>query len=335
MSCEDEIMQYTKRAYLMLFGSVAFASSAFAEWNDNARIAIDFSSRTLHKFEMDETAFIHAAGIDSHKVFSNKSGDWGTLTGQLYLARIDNLTPRPGFFKDDHDWELTYRIFNLNITALPGDLPNFKIGHIELPFGIEHTIDTNGTFRDYNLARNLGVKADWGIGLNKQYEDWEYEFTLTTGGGQSLDRGDGSYIATGRVATNRDNNLIFGLSLYQAELSDIERDRAAIDIQYFQGLWGTFFELAVGSKGTTDQLDGLLEVNWRNPTESWFIYSQLQYFSEDRLLSSNQEATSLIVGVRYFPDNKWDISANLNHDIDQFDEKQQDTRLGIQIRYRF
>lgn len=125
------------------------------------------------------------------------------------------------------------------------------------------------------------------------------------------------------------------MSLYQAELSDIERDRAAIDIQYFQGLWGTFFELAVGSKGTTDQLDGLLEVNWRNPTESWFIYSQLQYFSEDRLLSSNQEATSLIVGVRYFPDNKWDISANLNHDIDQFDEKQQDTRLGIQIRYRF
>ncbi|TDF34498.1 hypothetical protein EYS14_23885 [Alteromonadaceae bacterium M269] len=328
-------MHCVKHAFLMLLSCIAFTSPVSAKWDDNLRLALDFSSRTLHKFEMSETAYIHAAGIDSHKVFTGKSGDWATFTGQVYLARIDNLTPRPGFFKDEHDWELTYRIFNINFTSLPGNLPNIKVGHIELPYGIEHTIDTNGTFRDYNLARNLGAKADWGVGINKQYENWEYEFTLTTGGGQSLDRGDDSYIAAGRIATNRDRNLILGLSLSQADLSGLERERATIDVQYFRGLWATFIELSTGSKGTTDQFDGLLEVNWRTPRENWFIYSQLLYFSEDRASGSNQDSTKLITGIRYFPNNKWDLSANLNHDIDQFDGAQEDTRFGVQARYRF
>ena len=319
----------------MLLSYITYIPSVSAEWNDNLRLAIDLSSRTLYKTEQDETAFIHAVGLDSHKVFSNLSGDWGVFTGQLYLARIDNLNPHPAIFKDDHDWELTYRIFNLNITALPGNLPNIKIGHIELPFGIEHTVNTNGTFRDYNLARNLGVKADWGVGLNKQYESWEYEFTLTTGGGQSLDRREGSYIATGRIATNRDNNLAFGLSLYRADLSGLIRERAAIDIKYFSNLWGTFFELSTGKKGSIDQLDALLEVNWRNPMENWFIYGQLQYFSEDRDLSANQEATKGIIGVRYLPTNAWDFSININHDIEQFDNMIENTIFGLQARYRF
>ena len=316
---------------LSLISSPALASSS---WSDNLRWSLDFSSRVQHQMRADRTAYIQAWGLDSHKVFQDNQGDWGTLVTQVYLTRIDNLSPHPGFFADEHDWELVYRIFNFNFTRWSRQFANIKVGHIELPFGLEHTINTNGDLRDYNHGRNLGPKADWGIGLNNQYQQWEYEVTLTTGGGQSLDRGDDSYILAARAGTNRDENLVLGVSAYKAELSELERERFAVDLQYYWGLYGFMAELAAGSKGNIDQLDALLELNWRNMDESWLLYSQWQLFTEERA-GDEQQLHKLVAGLKYTPDQYWDMSANLHQDIESLRGAKQETRLALQLRYRF
>lgn len=321
---------------LWLIGAVLTTSSgAFAEsFNDNLRWSIDLSSRVQHVNNADKTAYIQAIGLDSHRVLTTDTGDWGTLVTQVYATRIDNLSPHPGFFDDDHDWELVYRIFNLNVSRWADSFANIKIGHIELPFGLEHTITTNGNLRDYNHGRNLGPKADWGIGLNNQYQNWEYEVTLTSGGGQSLDRGDDSYILAGRVGSNRDQAWVVGFSAYKADLSGLERKRVAIDIQHYVGLFGLMLEVAGGSKGAINQLDSLAEVNWRTSDESLLVYGQFQYFSENRP-DTEETAGKWVAGMKYTPDQHWDMSANVSRDVKQFSGKRKDTKLALQLRYRF
>jgi hypothetical protein len=109
----------------------------------------------------------------------------------------------------------------------------------------------------------------------------------------------------------------------------------AVDFQYYAGLWGTLVELATGSKGTTDQLDGLLEVNWRNSFENYFFYTQYQYFTEDRQKGSNEIASTLVMGMQFLPNNHSDISVNFNRELSQFSGMNKETRIGLQIRYRF
>ena len=65
--------------------------------------------------------------------------------------------PKPPPFADGpNDWEFWH---------VSGDGRfNIKMGHFEMPYGIEHTINSNGTLRQFST--NLGTKVDWGVTFN-------------------------------------------------------------------------------------------------------------------------------------------------------------------------
>ena len=328
------------RAMLM---SLVLSQSVFAESGirlmadsavDNSRLALDFSSRGSHLTAQNPIAYTHAAGFDWLTTLSGSKNDIGTLLLQGYITRLHNTQSFPGFFQDEDDTEFVYRIFNFNYTALPGNLPNIRIGHMEVPYGLEHAINTNGTLRQYAQPKNLGIKADWGVSLNKQLKHFEYEVSATTGGGQSLDRQDSSYVFAGRVGSLRDENLTYGLSWYRSKLKNIERERLGLDLRYYRGLQGFYAELSLGQNNDQEVRNGQLEWNVRNQRENIIAFTQLRYFSSEQALGKRSDTLDTSVGIRYALDNSWTLSSQYSRDLDAAGKHRQSV-FSIQVRYRY
>ncbi|MCH2106393.1 MAG: hypothetical protein MK291_07120, partial [Planctomycetes bacterium] len=159
-------------------------SSLFA-WSEvvrnDVRFRWDLSTRGVHAAGVDRTGLMTAFGADIHKVFSSPAGDIGTLRLQGYALRADGLPMTPPLFDSAHDWEWTYRFFDFNYTRYSSQGVNLRVGHFEVPYGLEQTQSTNGTLRDYFSKTNLGIKADWGLSLNGASATHEYEVGLTRG----------------------------------------------------------------------------------------------------------------------------------------------------------
>ena len=305
-------------------------------FKDNLRLTFDLSSRAINFSPLDEIGFVHAVGFDLHKVFSTDTHDIGTLILQGYLTRLDNIPNPPGFFDDGDDTEFIYRIFNFNYTALRGNLPNIRAGHFEVAYGLEHTIDTNGTLRQYQQVPNLGIKADWGVSLNNQHKTFEYEIGATTGGNQDLKPSDSSFVYSARIGTPRDENTVLGLSVYKSELNNLDRERLGVDLRYYTGLHGMYAEVSYGENDDQDILNGLLEWNYTNGRENQLYYVQLSYLStEDERDIDGDSALKTNIGLKYSPNNKWFLSAQLTRDLSTFGDVDKKTIVSIQARYRF
>ncbi|MEE8058223.1 MAG: hypothetical protein V3T17_10365 [Pseudomonadales bacterium] len=300
---------------------------------DNLRYSIDASSRPIYFSHRDELGFQHALGLDLHKVFSGERGDISTLLVQGYLTRIDNLPQRPSFFDDD-DTEFVYRIFNINYTGFKGKLPNVKVGHFEIPFGLEHIINTNGTLRDYNNGRKLGLKADWGVTLNKELPTLEYEVSASSGGGQKFDSQDGSYVYAARLGTLRNQDQVYGVSLYKAEVGGVKRQYLGLDAQWYCGLQGFFAEISGGDNDSIEVVNTLLEWNIRNRSEAYLTYLQLLGFAQ-KIDGDWQDNVAAVVGLRYVPEAHWSFSGQLKRDVSVFDGAFRETTASLQIRYRW
>ena len=126
-------------------------------WEDNLRQTLDLAARPIYNARTGDWRHISFIGIDLHKVFSDEDQDIGTLTFQAYLTRFDDFQRFPPFADDPHDWEIVYRILNFNYTALSRGGFNIRVGHMEIPYGLEQIINTNGTLLDYLHNRNIGV----------------------------------------------------------------------------------------------------------------------------------------------------------------------------------
>ena len=109
---------------------------------DNMRRTVDFSSRLLHA--ENRTWQLLAIGLDVHSVIAGTRGDIGTLTLQPYLLRVEGAPVGGGLFHDGHDWALQWRIANFNYTGLGHGRFNIRMGHFEIPFGLEQIEQTNG-----------------------------------------------------------------------------------------------------------------------------------------------------------------------------------------------
>lgn len=180
-------------------------------FGNNSRWSIDASTRITRNIEKNNNAFQQVLGLDIHKVFSNKTQDIGTLTFQPYIVKLNNVAQAPFIFDHGNDTELTWRIANFNYTALAQGKFNIRIGHFEVPFGLEHHVDTNGTLRQLTI-NDRGIKADWGISVNGILPNLEYEIALTRGSGNDIKSTENPHIFSGRIATPSHKNLITGIS---------------------------------------------------------------------------------------------------------------------------
>lgn len=311
----------------------------FASLSENLRLAGDLSSRVVFRSEEEQAHYQNVIGFDLYKVFSGSEGDWGTLILQGYLTRIDDRNPHPKIFSDEDDWKFVYRIFNFNYSGLGLGKPNIRVGHFEVPYGLEHVINTNGTLRQYGQKSNLGLKADWGISLNGYGQTMDYEVSLTQASGQDVTwRGlEDRYALTGRLGQRDWLDMVdVGVSAYYAELEADggRRWRLGTDARWYYRRAAVWGEVSLGENEGDSILNGLLEFNLINNLASWLGYAQLFYYSQNGT-SGWDEAVDFTVGVRYTPDNYWALSSQLKQGLAAFQGRQRVTELAFQIRYRF
>ena len=338
-----------------------------SRFRSNMRLSLDLATRVVMVTNGGSTTpvTVNFIGLDMYKVFTDDDGDWGTAILQGYVTKLHNAGKRPPFFEGPHDWEFVNRIMNLNITKFHDNKLNYKIGHFEVPYGLEQPINTNGTLYDMTHPRNLGVKADWGVTANGVLDRLDYEIGLSRGtGNEYFDRGN-PYVFAGRVGTPRDENFIVGVSyfdgrvanpgavgMYKSGLVDasginlngvMTRQRYGLDFQYHMEKPITFMaELNWGRDIDQDVFNALFEVDIFNHSKSTMFFNQLSYYSQEFEAAKGgwENDISFLTGIRYTPTTRWAISLAYSQDVSGMNKgAATGPRLGskflVQARYRF
>lgn len=329
------------KARVLGLALLALPVVASAGLDDNSRFAFDVSARIAHEGHSDNQDGFLFTGVDAHKVFSNASGDVATVLFQVYAATLNDVEGHPPIFSDENDTEITYRNLYVNFTGLTDGLMNLKIGHFEVPFGIEQMVTTNGSLRDYQHRSNLGVKADWGVSLNGQMRQFEYEVAWQRGSGNEWEtRGDPGFVA-GRIGTPRHRQLTAGVSFmrgdiyrYAAPDVPLDRERYALDLTYGWRRFEARGEVSWGQDFNEDVRNVLLEVEATSLDTSWAYYTQLRRQEIERV-DSRDRAASLSLGLKYEPNNLLALSAEFTHDLHTFAQRGHRNLFRTQARFRF
>ena len=306
------------------------------------RATLDLSSRLIADTDEGETATENFIGFDIHQVLSDAGGDRVTLTLQGFLTRIDNQPRRPDVFEDDDDFAFIYRIFNANFTVAERGRLNLRIGHFEVPFGLEQTVNTNGTLRNFRQSRTIGLLTDWGASLNGTVNGLDYEVSLTRGSGIEWRNRDDPWLVTGRVGRALTQNFSIGLSGLVGETlpltggnGTLRRDRVGLDATYLLGPFTVLAQAAVGEDEDQSIVNTFAELNWQDRHGRFLVYAQaLDYYAE-RAGGGGQHSASAVFGVRWNLDSHWTLSAEIERDTDRFDAEVPTRLLRTQLRYRF
>ena len=311
-------------------------NSLFA-WSDvvrnDVRFSWDLSTRSVHAAGVDRTGFLTAFGADIHKVFSSPAGDIGILRLQGYALRADGLPMTPGFFDSAHDWEWTYRFFDFNYTRYASEGVNLRVGHFEVPYGLEQTQSTNGTLRDYFSRTNLGIKADWGLSLNGANATREYEVGLTRGSGNLYRDLEENYVFAGRLGTSREEPLAFGASFMSARLASnglARRERLGLDAVWSGPKATLLGELNIGHDENVDITNGLFELNISSPDERKLAYTQLLGAEAD----GDDRYWATLGALQNFSDGLT-MSAQWQVDLDAVEGAERGESFALQLRCRF
>lgn len=305
---------------------------------ENSRWAIDASTRVTRNIDKKNNEFMHVIGLDIHKVFSNSTSDIGTLTFQPYLVNINNVNNPGVAFDDGNDTQLIWRISNFNYTALSQGKFNIRIGHFEIPYGLEQLVGTNGTLRQLT-ATTRGIKSDWGVSLNGTLPSLEYEIALTQGSDNELTSRQDPQIFSGRVSTLSNKNTVTGLSWFTGDVlvenGITGQKKIGVDIAYYYYQWQLMMESSLGRIEENDTKNFFIEGLWRNTIETLSTYMQIGYQEIDQETNGIKNSTSYwIAGTRWLSEKGFDFSAQYKHTLNDEPTTKTDPVLSIQFRYR-
>jgi hypothetical protein len=306
--------------------------------SDNLLFAVDVSGRVQYNTSTRQWSTTQFYGFDLYKVFSDDTGDIATMVLQGFATRIDNVNPHPFFFSHGTDWQFLYRMFHVNVRVDPRGRMNVKVGHYEMPFGIEALLNSNGTLRQFGTARNLGVKADWGVTLNGVTRAVEYEVGIGRGSGMEWHSTGSPFQFAGRVGTIRDADQWIGLSGFWGDLwrpnnVQLERRRIGIDLGMHRGPFTWMAEVSGGTNDGDAAVNALLELDWHAPDDEWLLYGQFQAWTQDT--NGWDDNLQLILGMQWAMDSHLVLSLQYIQNLTMFNDASRAAIIQFQTRYRF
>ena len=114
-----------------------------------------------------------------------------------------------------------------------------RLGHFDLPFGLNPVIELRGRALQPLTTLDLGFKKDWGVAVQGEWRGLTYETAATWGIGEEIRRRRGRYLWTGRIGTPTYRDVQYGVSLLYgavARSGDSRRlqtsRRLAVDLVY-------------------------------------------------------------------------------------------------------
>lgn len=262
------------------------------------------------------------AGLDSYTGIPGANGDIATFIGQVGISRARSHPAPPGFFKDGDDTALLIKVATVNFHLNSERSVNLKVGHFEIPYGLEANISNAGELRDFTRGRNTGLMLDWGATVNGTLPRFQYEVGLSRGSGMTYSDRFDPYALSARIGTPVDYegyagvNAV-GLTFFRGRILNmnrsavLERERVAVDAQYYRGPLGFLLEASTGSNGkgaARTNVSGMLaEINVTSPAETLSAYVQTTV-ERQRTGVRASRGGALVAGVRWSPDRHWVVS---------------------------
>jgi len=254
---------------------------------------------------------LYALGLDYFNVFSSSKGDIGTLVFQPYLVRLDARNFVPDVSSKESNSGLIWRMANFNFTGLGRGRANVRVGHFELPFGLEQIAQTNGTLNQMNALANTGLKTDWGVSLNGEVPGLEYELGFMRGGGNGLKTDANGYFV-GRIGLPRYNAWWLGVSGVSGELEvggDLtDLDAVAIDggVRFSSGLH-LMLEYTAQEIDSVSNRHLFSELGYTSRSEALVTYFQWR-LGDTPINFGSANIPRAALGLRYEPSRWWSAS---------------------------
>ncbi len=337
---------FTTRPGTWCATAVLLVSSPIAadEWGNNLRWSIDASNRTQYITSGDDqVGYQTMLGLDAHHVITGRDRNIATIKMQLYTTRADHLRRRPAYIDADGEWEFLPKVNTINFHLNRNGRFNFLIGHPELPYGLEVPISTNGTLRQLLTGKNLGLKVDWGVGINGTLSSVSYAMTLTRGTGIEYHRSGNPWALAGRIGSTLNSQAYigepgFGLSWFMGKVRTprntmVERRRVGFDGQWYRGLFGFLTEVSVGEDDNKDILNSFFEINRVTRNARFTAYLQARWLRK-RLDGGWQDASSWAAGFRFTPNARWSLSFQFDHESEIPADRPTDNIINLQFRFR-
>jgi hypothetical protein len=158
-----------------------------------------------------------------------------------------------------------------------------RVGHFNIPFGINPVMEPRGIFRMPLEAVDLGIKKDWGISYQQAHGEFDIEFGGFLASGSDLHWRRGSFLLAGRFGTPTFREFEYGFSVLLAEAAPtmgnirmspdlMRRVRAGADLIY---LYGTHTilksEVTAGSDDGRTVIGAMAAVDWIPPRATRWV----------------------------------------------------------------
>ncbi len=322
----------------------------FDEWLfravPSADLAVDQATRIVQTSNGGGPGILNWIGLDFITDIGGADGKTiGTLLLQPYVIHADGLPKTPPIFDGPHDWAMQWRFIQFDVTRWAHRGIGWKLGHFQVPFGLEHGINTTGTLRQFTNNSNLGVKADWGPSLYGERNGIDYEVAVTRGSGNEYRENDGNRVLAARVGNSLEENLCFGVSYMDAQLTGQDppgmmtsfpkptRTRWGADFRWRRATHTLLGETSYGKNDDDDVWASLLELNSSSNDERSLYYAQL-VASGSKPSSGWQEREALQLGLRQHLSAHSTLSLQWAQDL-EVPTGAEKSVIAVQLRFRF
>lgn len=318
--------------------------------------------------EKDKLAGKQSAGFEILKRLTDRQGDWGTILFQLRFVRYDNtymlvnddMMPLAHADKKNA-WKVELHDAYFKYTDNFKGRLNLRLGHFDVPFGLEENVDTHSTLIQLMSMRNIGFEKDWGISIGGQLTRLDYNFALTRGSGMEyIDRGQ-NYLLSARIGTPADKNFSVGLSGLYGEPIDtmavmrgkkmgmmeepdtwfgrdteppdgiIKRWRMGVDSIYLYGPYTLKGEVSYGEDINQDIVNSLAELDYLFPNQKMQLVAQFQYAYQDIAAPGGKDDIFTILGLNYRFSPYVTLQTAYRHDFSRLEKTDEEETISVQL----
>ena len=216
-----------------------------------------------------------------------------------------------------------------------------RLGHFDLPFGLNPIAEPRGVALLPLAAFDLGFKKDWGVSVQGEWQHFAYETAATIGMGDELRRRRGRYLWSGRIGMPTYRDVQYGVSFLYGVIPDanpaqrLKRSwRLSTDLIYMYNEPFTISrgELTIGADGRASVgglLLGLTQILPSNP--KWALEAQTRVWRTDLSTGEITRAESIVGFQRALP-GLLSLRLHWRHYFSSGDIREDD-RIFTQLHY--
>ena len=241
-------------------------------------------------------------GFEDYRRFSGAGGDFLTTDLQARLAFYAT--------RSRDVWGI--EIHNAYAACKVAYGQRLRLGHFDVPFGLEPVVDTHGTLLQTLAMAATGFKQDWGAGLKGGLAALDYEVAAQIGSGMTIRRQDRSYLLAARLGSPSDGNRSLGGSVLYGRVLEsmgmetfpanrlmaeeaVPKRLAGLDGQYLYGPVLFKGEVVYGESDGRPVLGYLAQADCTIPQDqNWSVELQFQSWTSD--LARDRSDRSSVAG---------------------------------------